>query len=150
MTNHYVIPKMRLFAMHPWTNLVASKYYDDSQWRYDELNYQLLTTLDAGSLTLEAAKEIINFLTPDPVHGKFPDYYNPPKCRCRRLFRGRCDDSDDWKYVPIKGAVSLMDLKNKTIHSHFGYYGEKWVQIRLENYLDGPSGESFPSPLRDE
>ncbi len=145
VTNHYIIPEMRLFAMHPWTNLVASKDYDDVQWRYDELNNQLLTTLsEKKQLTLEDAKGIIDFLTPDPdpdtnpTHRKFPDYYNPPKCWCCGLFCKK-PDPDAWKHLPIRGAVSLMDLKNKTIHCHYGYYGDDWVQVRLNEYLDSPS-----------
>jgi hypothetical protein len=145
VTNHYIIPEMRLFAMHPWTNLIASSHYDEVQWRYDELNNQLLTTLsEKKQLTLEDAKGIIDFLTPDPdtdtnpTHRKFPDYYNPPKCWCCGLFCKK-PDPDAWKHLPIRGAVSLMDLKNKTIHSHYGYYGDDWVQVRLNEYLDSPS-----------
>jgi hypothetical protein len=126
---------MRLFAMHPWTNLVTGSAYNDIQWRYDELNNQLQTKLTAGPLTLEAAKETIDFLTPDPAYGKFPTYYNPPKSGCLGLPLKGKPNPDAWKTIPIKGAVSLMDLKNKVIHSHYGYYGDKWVQIHLKNYF---------------
>jgi len=154
LTNMYVIPEMRLFAMHPWTNLIAGSQYDDIQWRYDELNYQLLSTLyprpdgDLRPLSVERAKDIIDFLTPDPEKGKYPDYYNPMPERAWwwqlldrlwRRFLGRHNrDSrrDDWKNVPIGGSISLLDLKERVIHSHYGYYGDEWVQITLSgNYV---------------
>lgn len=148
VTNMCIIPEMRLFAMHPWTNLIASDHYDEVQWRYDELNNQLLTKLSEKKLTLEDAKGIIDFLSPCR---EFPDYYNPqPESPCwRRLLdrlRGklsghRNSDSkrDDCENIQVRGSVSLMDLKERVIYSHYGYYGDDWVQIHLEKYLDGPS-----------
>ena len=149
VTNMCLIPEMRLFAMHPWTNLISASYYDDVQWRYDELNHRLLTRLSELSasgekLTLEDAKEIIDFL--DPCDD-FPDYYNPPPERpfWRRWLdrlrgglpgsrnsepqRGDCQD------VPILGSVSVMDLQSKRMHSRYGYYGDGWVQITLPQYV---------------
>ena len=153
VTNMYIIPEMRLFAMHPWTNLIASSHYDDIQWRYDELNNQLLARLypepdgELTPLSLEDAKDIIDFLTPNPDKGKYPDYYNPePEGPCwRRLwdrlrdefrrYRNSGSGRSDWKSIPVDGSVSLMDLKGKTIHSHYGYHGDDWVQIALPNYV---------------
>ena len=155
VTNMFIIPEMRLYAMHPWTNLVSASQLDDLQWRYDELNYQLLSKLyptPGGALTplsLEDAKGLIDYLTPDPEKGKHPEYYNPPPEPAsgffprilewlRSLFSGRIGspaEGADWRDVQIEGSVSLMDLKEKIIHSHYGYHGDGWVTIHLEEYL---------------
>jgi hypothetical protein len=133
VTNQFIIPEMRLYAMHPWTNLVCAGEYDDIQWRYDELDYQLLTELfPAGTgtapqpLSLDRAKEIIDFLSPNPAYGKFPDYYNPKR---------RCHDREPWETVPVHGSVSLMDLQKRVMHSHYGYHGDEWVQVHLMRYV---------------
>jgi hypothetical protein len=155
VTNMFIIPEMRLYAMHPWTNLVSASQLDDLQWRYDELNCQLLSKLyptPGGALTplsLEDAKDLIDYLTPNPEKGKHPEYYNPPPEPAtgffqriwewlRNLFTGRegtASERADWREVQIEGSVSLMDLKEKTIHSHYGYHGDGWVTIHLEEYL---------------
>lgn len=149
VTNMFIIPEMRMYAMHPWTNLMAASQVDDLQWRYDELNNQLLSKLypdPDGSLTplsLEDAKELIDYLTPNPDKGKHPEYYNPapePPAWRRVLKRilggdGSCPARADWRTIEIAGSVSLMDLKEKTIHSKFGYHGDEWVCIRLGEYV---------------
>jgi hypothetical protein len=120
VSNHYVVPEMRFFAMYPWTELVLSSQVDDIQWRYDELNNQILTTLDAGPINYAKAKQLIDFLSP---YGKFPKYYQyNPK-------------SQDGKEIRIEGSTNLMDLKNKTLESHYGYYCDEWVKISLLNYI---------------
>ena len=154
VTNMFIVPEMRLFAMHPWTNLVSASQLDDLQWRYDELNNQLLSKLYPAPdgrlvpLSLEDAKDLIDYLTPNPEKGRHPEYYNPPpespKGFFRRLwnwlvklFSGReaASLSADWRSIEIEGSVSLMDLKEKTIHSHYGYHGDGWVTIHLEEYV---------------
>ena len=42
---------------------------------------------------------------------------------------------DPAREVQIEGSVSLMDLKEKTIHGHYGYHGDGWLTIHLEEYL---------------
>jgi hypothetical protein len=153
VTNMCIIPEMRLYAMHPWTNLIASSDYDDIQWRYDELNNQLLTKLYSAPdgqvrpLTLDEAKSLINYLTPDPLRGRFPDYYNPPPERkglqrlwdlLRHLIRrqdGAIPATSDWRDVQIHGSISLMDLSKKTMHSYYGFYGDGWVTTHLGEYV---------------
>jgi hypothetical protein len=154
VTNMFIIPEMRLFAMHPWTNLVSAGQLDDLQWRYDELNDQLLSRLyprPTGQLTplsLEDAKDLIDYLTPNPDKGKHPEYYNPSPEPERGVFRrvwdwllktifGRESRAlgTDWRSIQIEGSVSLMDLREKTIHSHYGYHGDGWVTIHLEEYV---------------
>ena len=154
VTNMFIIPEMRLYAMHPWTNLVSASQLDDLQWRYDELNHQLLSKLYPAHggplvpLTLETAKDLIDYLTPNPEKGKHPEYYNPPpeppsgffqRIRewLRKILFGREDSADtaDWREVQIEGSVSLLDLKEKTIHSHYGYHGDGWVTIHLDEYM---------------
>jgi hypothetical protein len=127
VSNAFVIPEMRLFAMHPVSNLVGASNYDDIQWRYDELNNELLSELypepdrKLKPLSFDDAKRIIDFLAPYP-DAKFPDYYNPSL-------------KYDWRKIKIEGSVNLMDLKNCVMHSHYGYYGDEWVKVTLPNYL---------------
>lgn len=118
VTNHQIIPEMRLCSMNDRIEIIAATRLNDIQWRYDELNNQLLTILDKGYMTYGEAKEAIDFLAP---YGRFPKYYNK--------------NNDPLNQVQIHGSVSLMDLKAKTIESHYGYFGDEWVKIRLENYL---------------
>jgi hypothetical protein len=69
-------------------------------------------------LTYEEAKQIIDFLAP---YNKYPDYYNK--------------DHKPMDQLSVHGSVSLLDLKKKTIESHYGYYSDQWLKISLENYL---------------
>lgn len=147
VTNMYIIPEMRLYAMHPWSNLIASSHYDDMQWRYDELNRRLLTKMRSEpgyQMTLEDAKELINYLAPS---GDYPDYYNPkPKANWWQRLLGRIPGSarlgierdsprPDWRQVQVKGSVSVLDLKERSMHSLYGYYGDDWVKVTLPAYL---------------
>jgi len=121
-TNHYVIPEMRLCSMAKISNMVAQGNWDDIQWRYDELNKRLKEIIEDKSLSISQlsarAKETVDFLAP---YGDFPSYYNK--------------NSDDIRKVAILGSVSLLDLQSKKIESHYGYYGDEWISIHLENYL---------------
>ncbi len=120
-SNHYVIPEMRYFAMHWWTQRVIGKRTDDIQWRYDELNRQINDKLaEKGSISFGDSKELISFLEP---YGKFKDYYadNPR--------------SSDGKEIRIEGCLSVFDLKNKVVESHYGYYCDKWVKISPVGYF---------------
>jgi hypothetical protein len=122
VSNHYIIPEMRLFGMYPWTGLVASGKYNDIQWRYDRLNDDILGAIEKGPVDYECAKSLLTFLAPN--NGKYhSDYYkdNPR--------------SKDGKEIRIEGSVSLFDLKAKTIDSHYGYYCDGWVKISLANYI---------------
>ncbi len=119
-TNSFIIPEMRLCAMYEWTALLARANADDIQWRYAELNRRLISTLDKsnGRMSYEEAKKILAFLAPD---GDFPDYYN--------------SSHESLAELAIQGSLSLMDLKKKTMESHYGYYADEWVKISLPNYL---------------
>ena len=118
VTNHYITPEMRFCAMNLWTAIIASGNTDDLQWRYDELNSQLITVLEKGYMTGEEAQSIIDFLSPK---GNYPDYYNPEKQSLDSL--------------QIQGSVSLVDLKKRIITSHYGYYSDEWIAISLGNYV---------------
>ncbi len=119
-TNHFIIPEMRLCAMLPWTSVIVGKKINDIQWRYDELNNRILTAVDREPVTYDKAKELLDFLRPD---GDFPEYYkNNPRSR-------------DGKEIQIQGSQSLLDLKKKTIESHYGYYCDEWVKISLMKYV---------------
>jgi hypothetical protein len=118
VTNHQIIPEMRLCAMNDWIATIAAGNLNDIQWRYDELNKQMLTSLGKGYITYEEAKDAIDFLAPDK---NYADYYNK--------------DRKPLNQVQIRGSVSLMDLKKKTIETHYGYYSDEWIKICLNNYL---------------
>ena len=118
MTNHQIIPEMRLYAMNDWIATIAAGNLNDIQWRYDELNKQMLNLLDKGYITYQEAKDAIDFLAP----GKnYPKYYNK--------------DQKPLNQAQIRGSVSLMDLKKKTIETHYGYYSDEWIKITFNNYL---------------
>jgi hypothetical protein len=120
-TNHCICPEMRMTAMNEWIALLAGVNQNDIQWRYDELNRQVLDALDAApaGLSEAAAWEIINVLRPN---GKFPEYYNP-------------GGAIPWTRVQVHGSVSLCELRGRTMTSLFGYYGDEPVSLHLGNYL---------------
>lgn len=122
-TNHFVIPEMRLCSMARWANRVSKGRANDSQWRYDELNSRISDVLEReGTISYEAAKDLIEFLAP---HGDFPDYYR------------RIPKSPDGRHQMIYGSVSLCDLKQRTMESHYGYYVDEWVKVCLPRYVPG-------------
>ena len=121
-TNHFIIPEMRFYVMHPWTSKIAGEKMDDIQWRYDELNNLVLSTLQQyGTIDYKTAKELISFLSPA---GRNPGYYaaNPK--------------SMDGREIRIEGCVSVFDLKNGFVESHYGYYCDEWVKITLAHYVN--------------
>jgi hypothetical protein len=118
VTNHCVVPEMRLCAMNWWTSIIASGHIDDMQWRYDELNNELMALCDKGYMTYDEAKETIDYLAP---YHKFPDYYNK--------------DKKPLDQVQIHGSVSILDLKQCTIETHYGYFSDEWIKISLKGYI---------------
>lgn len=127
-TNTYLIPEMKMCMMRkalvdkikdrPAGIKIAKNTYDDIQWRYDVLNKMLLDSY--GDIDFDRAQEIISLLKPE---GIYPEYYTKnPK-------------SSDGKTKSIEGTISVCDLKNKIMRSHFGYYADEWMQITLPNYL---------------
>lgn len=119
ISNHFIAPSMRLCGMNYWTVLVAEHKYDDIQWRYDELNAQILSSY--GKIDEAKAIEIIDFLAP---YHKFPEYYKDNK------------KSSDGKTKVISGSVSLCNLTDRVIHTHIGFYQDEWITITLGNYVD--------------
>lgn len=122
-TNHFIIPEMRFYAMHPWPAMIVGDKINDIQWRYDALNDLILQEIKKhGSIHFQAAKQLIDYLAP---YGPFPSYYQKnPRSR-------------DNKEIRIEGCTSLFDLKNKTVESHYGYYCDEWVRVTLPNYIPG-------------
>lgn len=121
VTNHYIIPEMRYFAMQRWTQRIIGRRADDIQWRYDELNRQIYDRLaEKGSIGIEDAKDLVSFLAP---YGKYKGYYagNPR--------------SADGREIRIEGCVCVFDLKNRTVESHYGYYCDKWIRLSLPVYF---------------
>ncbi len=126
MTNHYVIPEMRLCTMHPWAQRLVRANVDDSQWRYDELNHRILGLLDReGAIGFEAARAALDFLAPS---GDYPGYYphNPL--------------SRDGAQKAIFGSTTLFDLKRRMVESHYGYFADDWVRITLPRYVEQEAG----------
>lgn len=120
-TNHFLLPHMRLAAMHPWTATLVQRYVNDIQWRYDELNHQIRRVLfERGAVDYIYAKRLIDFLAP---YGKFPQYYH------------RSPKSADGKQTRIEGCTTLFDLKRLTAESHYGYYCDDWVKTTLPAYF---------------
>jgi hypothetical protein len=120
LSNHFLVPEMRLTAMKRWTNEVAGRNWDDIQWRYDELYHRIAAAIQQGPVTRQQARALIDFL--DPA-GDFPTYYNPK--------------GEDLHDVQVHGSVSLLDLVERSIESHFGYYADNWVGITLPRFVDG-------------
>jgi hypothetical protein len=118
VTNHCIIPEMRLCAMNWWTSKIASGRINDIQWRYDALNNELLSRLGKGYITYDEAKETIDYLAP---YHKFPDYYNK--------------DKKPLDQVQIHGSVSILDLKELVIETHYGYFSDEWIKISLKSYI---------------
>ena len=120
-SNHYIIPEMRYFAMHRWTQKIIGKRVNDIQWRYDELNRQIHDRLkEKGRIGIADARELISFLAP---YGKYSGYYaDNPKSR-------------NGKEIRIEGAVSVFELKSRVVESHYGYYCDKWVRLSLPAYF---------------
>lgn len=122
VTNHYIIPEMRYFAMNRWTQRIVGKRVNDIQWRYDELNSLIHDKLRSkGSIGFEDARELISFLSPS---GRNKDYHaDNPRSR-------------DGKQLRIEGCLSVFDLKNKIVESQYGYFCDKWVRLTLPEYFD--------------
>lgn len=120
-TNHYILPEMRYFAMHRWTEGLVGERVNDIQWRYDELNARIQEKLKAkGYIGFEDAKGLVSFLSP---YDKYSGYYSDnPR-------------SKDGREIRIEGCASVFDLKNRTVESHYGYYCDKWVRLSLQKYF---------------
>lgn len=119
MTNHYIVPSMRLCAMNPMTIEMAKNKANEVQWRYDELNNQIL--FNYGNIDAEKALELIDFLSPERKHSEF--YKNNKK-------------SSDGKTQRIRGSISLFNVTDKTVKSKYGFYADDWISITLPNYVN--------------
>ncbi|UCH94231.1 MAG: hypothetical protein JSV88_28720 [Candidatus Aminicenantes bacterium] len=127
-TNHCIVPEMRLPAMKSWTRMLSDMQYNDFQWRYDKLNLEIRKVLEPDAnnrptkkIDYQKAKELTDFLSPKRHYA--PCYYD------------KTQRSKDKKEIAITGSISIMDMKKRTMESHFGYYIDKWVKISLLNYL---------------
>jgi hypothetical protein len=121
VTNHYIIPEMRYFAMHRWTEGIVGDKVNDIQWRYDELNAQIRKMLEEkGFIDFEGTRRLVGFLSP---YGENAGYYagNPR--------------SKDGKEIRIEGCLSVFDLKEKVVESRYGYFCDKWVRLTLPRYF---------------
>jgi hypothetical protein len=119
-TNAFITPEMRLTSMNEWTALLAGGNLNDIQWRYDELNREILDAIDTASdgIAEDTAWKLVNFLNPA---GRFPSYYNP---------RGAMD----WQSVQVHGSVTLCELTSRTLTTLYGYYGDAPVTLHLDSF----------------
>ncbi|MEJ2627421.1 MAG: hypothetical protein P8078_02525, partial [bacterium] len=125
-SNHYVTPEMRMTGMTDWITILEQEELDEFQWRYDEMNWIIHKYMqEERKITQQDAQDIIDFLRPTPDH-KFcticRKFYNPTM---------KCDP----KTIPITGSVSLFELTEMKMRSHFGYYGDEWVEVNFPQYL---------------
>jgi len=119
-TNLAVCPEMRLFGMKQCVANLVGDQYDDIQWRYDTLHAELLKYISPKNyITKDEARAAIDFLAP---YGAFREYYNS-------------QGETDMNKIQIQGATALMDLTERSIEVHYGYFGDKWLKINLANYL---------------
>ncbi len=119
MCNHYITPSIRFATMNPWTMLVTAKKQNDSQWRYDELNNQIMKSY--GEIDYQKAKDLIDYLSPLKEH---KNYYSDN------------EKSSDGKRFVVEGSVSICNLTDKTIETLSGYYGDEWTSVSLMNYIE--------------
>ncbi len=127
MTNHFIVPSIRLCSMNPWTVEVAKDQFDDIQWRYDQLNDLILNTYN--NIDWDQAWRVINFLAPDGCY--VTDYYqHNPDYTYMDLQGQQCQTKQ------IQGSVSLCDLTAKVVLSRYGYYADEPVMTTLLNYVD--------------
>ncbi len=135
VSNHYLLPEMRLLSMNEWTAKLASAggNYQDFQFRYDALNRTLIDTLarleqEGKKLDLDSAQDIINFLRPynrDQVTpGPYWFYYGEDS-------HGNHIPEDQ---VPVGGVVSVFDLKRLKLRSLYGWYSDQWIELNYAQY----------------
>jgi hypothetical protein len=124
-TNYFMIPEMRLFQMHPDSAMIGQDEWDDMQWRYDVLIGLLSEQYD--SMNHDTAKNIIDFLSPLSVFPETRRYYY------ETVASNRGKQPED---IEVHGAVSLMSLRERTIESKYGFYGDQWVKISLNGFRD--------------
>ncbi|HVO37978.1 MAG TPA: carcinine hydrolase/isopenicillin-N N-acyltransferase family protein [Spirochaetia bacterium] len=120
-TNHPVSPEMRLTAMNEWIALLTKANVNDIQWRYDELNREILDALERSpqGVSEETAWDLVSFLRPD---GRFPEYYNP-------------GGAGSWQDVQVHGSITLCELTGVSMKSLFGCYGDEPVTVHLRRYF---------------
>jgi citrate lyase synthetase len=82
------------------------------------LNKELLTLLDKGHMTYDEAKATIDYLAPNRT---FPAYYNK--------------EGNPLDHVQVHGSVSIIDLKELTIETLYGYYSDEWIKLSLKRYI---------------
>ncbi|HUI72418.1 MAG TPA: hypothetical protein VL354_18005 [Spirochaetia bacterium] len=131
VTNHFLLPEMRLLAMNEWTAHFASaggSYYD-FQWRYDVLNRRIREEVVAKGrpLTLDSVQDIIDFLRPysrDDKPAKNHNYYG--------VYHDRVSRPTE---VPIGGAVCAFDLSDRIMRAHYGWYSDEWVEVHFKRFV---------------
>ncbi len=106
-TNFYLSPELALTSMGWEPALLSSGEQDDLQYRYDQLNLKLTTLIEEGGVDWDSALQVLKFRDPNPA--------DPEKI--------------------IEGALSLLELKTLRITSHYGFYGDAWVELDFSRYV---------------
>lgn len=127
MTNHYIVPSMRLCSMDHWIVKVVEEQLDDIQWRYDKLNDLILSRY--GAIDWNEAWNLINFLAPNGCYET--DYY-----RHNNDYKYINDQGEQCQTKQVLGIVSLCNLTTKVAQSLYGYYADEPVWTTLMNYVD--------------
>lgn len=81
--------------------------------------------IDGSEAGRSKAKSIINYLSPLADYAESRNYYyltNPDNAGLNP------------RQVQVHGAVSILDLKKRTIESLYGFYGDEWVMITLDSF----------------
>ena len=116
VTNHYLLPWMRLYQWAPLVWLVWQQYWPSSEWRYQTMVQILLEqTADGASFDWDAAWTVIDFLNPATENGAF--FYGP-----------EVDQA-------VAGHVCLMDDRNLVLRALYGHYNQPWVEVNLADFL---------------
>jgi hypothetical protein len=122
--NQFITPELAMTAMGDWIAILAGHYINGFQWRYDKMNKQIETAISKGDIDATVAQELIDFLRPTDDNLDLD---------CRYFYRAGPDD--DPLPIIIEGSVSLFELKDRWVKSHYGYYGDGWVEIHLDRYV---------------
>ena len=119
ISNSAVLPFSRIFQMGEFATFMTVPVNDAIQWRYERLNE--LVQANWGSIDVARAKDIINFLTPEPTaRYNAPGFYPP---------------TGPGGITAIEGSVHVADIANGVFHTLNGYYSDGWTQITLSNYM---------------
>lgn len=127
-TNYSLQPEICLSAMTicVWASGIES---EAGQWRFDSVNRRLYQNY--GNITVDMWKG-------DAEAGTGMQYISPwavPGYPLNKKETSRLPRSEYGK-VHVSGSLAIMDLTNRTTHAKFGYWGDGWTAVNLNDWLD--------------